>query len=246
MSKFYATFKTAMQKTQSTTPTEDQLAQINEYFALKPLKAEEVYVREILVSDSAFMRSGRRIREDALEICAATLAGKSFFAQGHPGGGMFTEGYSGPGVGRFFNSRYAEMTPGEYAQLTGELPGLPSGVSKVAVLYGSVYILARASTADLTANIDAGIYTHVSMGWDSQTAQMKDEKTTREWMECIPPAEAMECSLVWLGDVRGAKVAELERMLSEAKGSAAAPPDSTGSAPERPEGAKILHARFVK
>lgn len=265
MSKFYGSIRASLQRASSTTPTPDQLAQINA-LTLVPVDAEAIYVRDILVSTSAFMRSGRRVREDALQRLAETLPGKSFFAEGHPGGGIFGDGYIGPGVGRFFAARIMTMTPEEFTAMTGERADLPPGIATMTCLYGSLYIPRAMSmpmdemdengkrkkkmvpmNSELIANIDAGIYTHVSMGWDSQTAQMKDEATGREWMECIPPAEAMEVSLVWLGDVRGAKVATLERMLSEAREQAAAPPDSTGTAPERPEGgAKILRARFVK
>ncbi|MDP2167972.1 MAG: hypothetical protein Q8J64_06550 [Thermodesulfovibrionales bacterium] len=202
--------------------TPEQLAKINSY-ALVPLTAEQVHVRRYLMAHNFIDRDNERFHEDLLSQFAATLPGKGFFVEGHPGyaGGL------GPGEGRFFDASTEEMTPERFKELTGESAKLPAGVSMVKALFGDVYVLKLESNADTLAKIDAGIYNHISIGFDAPFLSVTDERGNHIYGEYRPNGEALEGSLVWLGAQPGAS-AQKSAGIAGQKTDGGHPPDKGG------------------
>lgn len=177
--------------------TPEMLAKINGY-ALTELTVDDVYVRKVLLAHNAVDRDNERFPEKLLEDFASTLPGKGLL-MGHARGG--------PGMGLFFDSSTEEISPAEFKDMTGEEPRLPEGVSNVRVLWGWFYMVK--DEVDATArNIDAGIFRHVSIGFRATDIMpVKDDVNgSVKYWEYVPPGEATEGSLVWLGAQPGATV----------------------------------------
>ena len=81
--------------------TPEVLAKINK-FAIKPLTAEEVYVRKFIMAHNAVDRDNERFSEPLLDDFAKTFPGKSFLI-GHDRSAL--------GVGLFFDSLTEEIPP---------------------------------------------------------------------------------------------------------------------------------------
>lgn len=180
--------------------TPEQLAKINKY-AMVPLTIDQVYVRKYLVANNALDRDNERFSEAVLDDFAASLPGKGFFVEGHPGG---YSGSGGPGQGLFFASYTEEMSVEQFTIQTGEIPGLPLGITIVKVLWGEAYILRLESNKDTLANIDGGIYRFVSIGFQSPFVEITGDRGNYIYGEYRPKGEAREASLVWLGAQVGA------------------------------------------
>lgn len=176
-------------------PTDMQL--INA-MALSPQEEGAVYVRRFLACHNLVDRTGDRFTEKALDEMAATLHGKSFFVKGHPQWGEM-----GPGHGRIFKTETAEMSVKKFNEMTGENEKLPKGVSGVKVVWAHVYML-REFNAEIIANIEAGIYTFVSVGFNAKRNAVEAEGNVIQYYELDSPCEGMELSLVWLGAQQGA------------------------------------------
>jgi hypothetical protein len=171
------------------------LAKINRY-ALKQLTADEVFVRKYLMAHNVIDRDNERFPEKILDDFAATFPGKSFLI-GHERGG--------PGKGLYFDASTEEMTPDQFKALTGEEARLPIDMQKVKVLWGWVYMLKAEFNESMIANIDAGIYRHASIGFKAaDITPIKGEYDNILYWEYVPPGEALEGSLVWLGAQPGA------------------------------------------
>jgi hypothetical protein len=175
--------------------TPEILAKINKY-SLRPLSAEEVFVRRYLMAHNAVDRDNERFPEALLDDFANTLPGKSLL-NGH-------NRLELP-LGLYFDASTEEMTPEQFKALTGEDPNLPDNVQMVKVLWGWVYMLKADFTEALAANIDAGIYRHASIGFRaSDTIPVKGAFNNVLFYEYVSPGEALEGSIVWLGAQQGA------------------------------------------
>lgn len=187
-------------KVAGTDITPEMLAKINVY-ALTPLTTEQIYVRKFLVAHNGIDRDRDRFPDDVLADFAATLPGKGFRCNGvgHP---MYGSG--GPGEGLWFDAATEELTPAKFKNLTTEPIKLPKGQKTVTVLWGWMYTLAANET--MIANIEAGIYRHVSIGFRATDCNaVKDEVNgSTLYLEYVGPAEATEASMVWLGAQPGA------------------------------------------
>lgn len=173
------------------------LAKING-FALKELTSDEVYVRKCLLAHNAVDRDNERFPEPLLDDFAATLPGKSLLF-GHDRRSYFP-------LGLFFDASTEVMSADQFKALTGEAPRLPEGMSEVKVLWGWFYIVKTGSAEDMIANIEAGVYRHVSIGFAAadMNAVKKEANGPVLYWEYVGPGEALEGSLVWLGAQPGA------------------------------------------
>lgn len=175
--------------------TPEILAKINIY-TLKPMTPDEVYVRKYLMAHNSVDRDNERFPEALLDDFARTLSGKSFLI-GH--------NRSGPGVGLFFDASTEDLTPEQFKSITGEDARLPEGVDKVKIVWGWTYLVKAAFNEMMIANIDAGIYRHASIGFKaSDIKPVKGQYDNILYWEYVPPGEALEGSIVWLGAQPGA------------------------------------------
>ncbi len=182
--------------------TDEQLVQINKY-ALVALKAEQVYVRRLLMAHNGIDRDTERFNEALLDNFATTLPGKNFFADGHP---SFWSDRTGPGEGLFFSASTEEMTPERFKEITSETIKLPEGASNAKVLWSDMYLLKLESNKDMLAKLDAGIYRFISIGFKAPYTPVTDDKGNTLYGEYRENGEAREGSLVWLGAQPGASV----------------------------------------
>jgi hypothetical protein len=195
-------------------PSDEQMASINK-LALTELVPDQVYVRRYLMAHNGIDRDVERFTEDLLKNYAATLPGKGFFVEGHPG---YSSGSSGPGNGRFFAASTEEMAPAKFLELTGEEINLPDGVDKAVVLWGDSYLLKLSSNADTLANIDGGIYSFTSIGFSAPYFEVQDETGNFKFGEYRSNGEALEGSLVWLGAQPGAGAQKSAQTNDDKKG----------------------------
>jgi hypothetical protein len=176
--------------------TPEMLAKINRW-ALKELSADQVYVRKYLIAHNGVDRDRERFPEEILDDFARTLPGKSFIFA-HDRGSYLP-------MGLWFDATTAQITPEQFKELTGEEIRLPDGVNDAKVVWGWVYVLKTSSSEDLTANIDAGVYRHVSIGFMAKGLEaVKGEYDQILFWQYQAPGEATEASLVWLGAQPGA------------------------------------------
>ncbi|MFW5902063.1 MAG: hypothetical protein ACOCTS_03370 [Thermodesulfobacteriota bacterium] len=176
--------------------TDEQLARINKY-ALSPLTADDVYVRKYLIAHNMVDRDRERFSEELLDNFAATFPGKSFLFA-HDRGDFLP-------LGLIFDAGTEEMSPEQFAELTGEEARLPDGIEKVKVVMAWFYIPRTETSADIIKNIEAGIYRHGSIGFGAaDLAPVKGEYDQILFWEYKAPGEAREASLVWLGAQHGA------------------------------------------
>jgi hypothetical protein len=177
--------------------TPDMIDKINR-FSLKPLTAEEVYVRKYLYAHNAVDRDNERFPEKVLDDFAATLPGKSLL--------KVHDRKSLP-VGLFFDASTEDMTKDQFKVLTGEDARIPEGMNMVKVAWGWIYMLKSPFNEEIMANIDAGVYRHHSPGF--RCADIMPVKGPYEqvlYWEYVPPGEAVEGSIVWLGAQIGSTV----------------------------------------
>lgn len=177
--------------------TSDMLAKINA-FALKELSTEDIYVRKCLLAHNAIDRDNERFPEPLLDNFAGTLPGKSLLF-GHDRRSYFP-------LGLFFDASTEEMTADQFKSITGEDPRLPDGTQSVKALWGWFYIVKTGSAEDMIANIEAGVYRHVSIGFAASDliGVKKEVNGPTLYYEYVAPGEALEGSLVWLGAQPGA------------------------------------------
>jgi hypothetical protein len=176
--------------------TAEVLAKINS-FALEPLTAEQVYVRKFLFCHSGIDRDVERFPKALLDDFTATFPGKSF---------LFNHDRRTSPFGLFFDAKTEDMTPEQFKALTGLEPKLPDGEKTITIVWAWAYMLDEDFNAQITKNLDAGIYRHVSIGFNA--TDLRGVKTeingpTLYW-EYVAPGEALEGSLVWLGAQPGA------------------------------------------
>lgn len=181
---------------------DDQLAKINR-FARKPLTAEEVFHVPILLGHNGIDRDNERFHEDLLKDFARTLVGKGFFVAGHPSS---WSGTGGPGEGKYFDASVDQMTPAQFKDVTGEDIILPEGADTVHALMTHAYMLKLASNEDARKNIDGGIFSFASIGFQAPYFNITDDLSNHKYGEYRPKGEALEGSLVWLGAQPGAGV----------------------------------------
>lgn len=187
--------------------TDEQLAKINR-FARKPLTSEEVFHIPVLLAHNGIDRDNERFHEDTLKDFARTLVGKGFFVAGHPGG---WSGSGAPGEGKYFDAAVEEMTPERFREITNEDIKLPDGETAVHALMTHAYMLKLAANEDARKNIDGGIYSFASIGFQAPYFSITDDLGNHKYGEYRPKGEALEGSLVWLGAQPGAGVTKSAR-----------------------------------
>jgi len=185
--------------------SEEDLALINERFALRPLRADELYVRRLAVCNDRYDRTWERFPAAYLERFAATLPGKALLA--HHDHRRFP-------LGRFFKAAVETAPPAE-----------PGG-EPVRWLYGWAYLLNTPANEEVRAQIDAGIYSHVSIGfrWADLACDLcgrslataecghvpgrdyDGRRCTATYSGDAAEAEAVEASVVTLGAQYGAAI----------------------------------------
>lgn len=187
----------------SAAPTAAELEAINSY-ALTELRAEDVYVRRMVLAHNAIDRDREAFDVGILDDFARTLPGKGTFVR-HPGG---WDGGGGPGVGRFFVASTRTMTLDECRALLRE-PALqwPPGETTAKVLDVAFYMARGAGNDDLIRSIDAGIAGDVSIGFRAaDMTAIKGPGGETVAYRILGPGEALEGSIVWLGAQPGARI----------------------------------------
>jgi hypothetical protein len=174
----------------------DMLAKINS-FALEPLTADRVYVRKFLLCHSAIDRDNERFPKIMIDDFARSLPGKSF---------LFVHDRRSLPFGLFFDASVEEMSPEQFKALTTVEAKLPEGEATVGVVWAWSYMLNEDFNAPVMKNIDGGVYRHVSIGFGATDlkAIKKEINGPVQYWEYVPPGEALEGSLVWLGAQPGA------------------------------------------
>lgn len=192
----------AVLKAATAEPSAEQLEKINRY-ALKPLKADEVYVRTCYLAHNGIDRDRECFDDALLDDFARSLPGKGFFRK-HPSG---WDGDSGPGVGRWFEAQTVTMSFDE-ARVALREPNLrfPPTVSMAKLLVSSFYMLRGERNDGFAADIDGGVAGDVSIGFAAtDVVAVKDENQNNVCMRWVGPGEAREGSMVWLGAQPGAR-----------------------------------------
>lgn len=188
----------------------EMLAKINNY-TLKPLTADDVYVRKYLLAHNGIDRDNERFPEDLLNDFMTTLPGKSFL-KNHDKNSL--------PIGRFFNAATETFAPDFFKELTGEEISLPDTVTAAKVLWGWVYMLKSDFNNELITNIDGGIYRHASIGFRATdlVAQKADINSAVQYWQYVAPGEATESSIVWLGAQPGAMAVKKIKESSKEEG----------------------------
>lgn len=176
--------------------TDEQLAKINT-FALEEQTKETVYVRKFIACHNMIDRDNERFSEPLLDDYAKTFPGKSFLV-GHDVRSL--------AKGLVFEAYIEEMAAAEFKKLTNEKTRLPEGVDKVTVLFAWVYFMKIPDNETILANLDGGVYRHVSIGFSATDIVPVKEDTNGPvlYWEFIRPGESRELSLVYLGAQNGA------------------------------------------
>jgi hypothetical protein len=176
--------------------TPEMLAKINRY-ALTPLKAEDVFVRKLLLAHNCIDRDNERFPDQMLEQFASSIVGKSLLI-GH--------NRKETGCGLFFDAYTETMAADQFKGMTEEEPRIPDGVDGCKVLWAWFYTLKTDSSSEWLKWIDGGITRHCSIGFAAAdlVAIRKDPNGPAMYWEYVPPGEALEGSLVWLGAQPGA------------------------------------------
>lgn len=184
-------------------PSDDQMGRIRGY-TLAELPADQLYVRTFALAHNAIDRDDEAFDDAALSDFARTLPGKGLFLK-HP---MSWDGDTGPGKGRWFEAELQRMSLDEARTLLRE-PTLqwPPGVNTATVLMAGAYLVRTPGNADMLAEIDAGIVSDVSIGFNAKRGDYFRDEQGREMQarRLTSPAEALEGSLVWLGAQPGAR-----------------------------------------
>jgi len=200
--------------------TAEQLGKING-LAMVELTADAVYVRRFLLAHNCIDRDRERFNEALLDDFARTLPRKGLL-WGHQWGP--------PGKGLFFDATTEEMTPEAFSALTGETPQLPPDTSMVKVLWGWAYMLKIAENEGVVANLDGGVYRHVSIGFKAESrVPVTDQHGNVLFEEYKPKGEAIEGSLVLLGAQPGATAQKALDIDEASDAHISAPNDKGGS-----------------
>lgn len=131
-----------------TMPTEAELRLINEQYSLEPLEADNVYVREMLLTNDQWTKHNRRLARSFQKSIIESMPGKSLLL-GHP------EAYGAPAIpeGRFFAAE-------EWRDDNG------TNWNRC-----KFYIVKTPQNEHLRAQIDGGILSHTSVGMETDELQ---------------------------------------------------------------------------
>jgi hypothetical protein len=178
--------------------TPEMLEKINR-FTLTPLKAEDVYVRKLLLAHNCIDRDNERFPETMLDQFATTIVGKSL---------LVAHNRKETGSGLFFDAFTEEITPEQFKSLTGESLRMPDGMERCKCLWAWFYTLKTPGSEEWLKWIDGGIIRHCSIGFAAAdlVAIRKEPNGPALYWEYVPPGEALEGSLVWLGAQPGATI----------------------------------------
>ena len=184
-----------------------QLALINK-ISLVPLTAEQVYIRPMYLCHNAIDLTRERFSEALLKEFLDSLSGKSMLL-GHD------TDYLGYGI--LFDGEILKMPPAEANVFLGIKLNFPATVKEAQILKAWVYIPlsvpVNGKSVEMNqafvANIEAGVYRFVSIGFSSTgCVPVVDEKSgeTLYW-ELKAPGNLREASFVYLGAQPGATIA---------------------------------------
>lgn len=194
-------------------PSADQLSNIHN-LTLAEFPADQLYVRTFALAHNAIDRDDEVFDESLLADFARTLPGKGLFIK-HPSG---WDGDSGPGKGRWFEAEVVRMGLDEARTLL-RTPTLqwPPGVNTAAILMAGAYLVRTDSNKDLLTEIDAGIVSDVSIGFNAKNGGHILDEAGREMQSrrLTSPGEALEGSLVWLGAQPGARAIKAAKPTPE-------------------------------
>jgi hypothetical protein len=186
----------------------EQMRKINTY-ALKDLSPDDVYIRQFLLAHNAVDRDQERFSENLLEDFRRTLPGKSVL-QSHLRQEL--------PKGLFFDAATDKISPEGFKLLTGEEARLPENIQTVKVLFGWVYFLKSSFNDELISLIDGGIIRFVSIGFHaSDLIEVENHHGDLLYREYVPPGEALEGSIVWLGAQPGAMIKTSMRTSEKSK-----------------------------
>ncbi len=191
---------------------------INQRYALRPLTAEEVYVRRIALCNDQVDRTFERFPVTYLKRFSETLPGKPLLA--HHDKQQFP-------LGRFFR---AEVKTSDELGLPPSADGRPSSW-----LVCWVYLVKTPGNEEVRRQIDAGVYSHVSIGyrWADLTCdlcgrsyfrsecphvigqQYESHTCTATYSGVEERVEAFEGSLVYLGAQYGAVITKSDNRREE-------------------------------
>lgn len=200
-------------------PDDDQLAAINEW-TLDQLGAEDVVVREFYLAHNAIDRDRDVFDPELLQAFARTLPGKGFFIK-HPNS---FDGDSGPGEGIWFAASVEEYSHAEARRLM-KSPNLRwvNEDKRAFVLHASAYLVKTPENESLLKKMGAGIARYVSIGFTAADRQpVTDGDNNVIAYRLLPPGEAYEGSMVWLGAQPGAQAYKQARIFDTD------PPDDSG------------------
>ncbi len=203
--------------------SEADLELINRSFALRPLTAEQVYVRRIALCNDQYDRTQERFPRSYLERFAETLPGKPLLAH--------HDRHSYP-VGRFFR---AEVGTGDGARADGTPTDGIRAEGSGNWLYCWVYLVKTPANEEIRAQIDGGVYSHVSIGfrWADLRCDLcgksyfrgdcphvigqeyEGRVATATYGGDLGRVEAVEGSLVYLGAQYGAVVTKSDDRQAE-------------------------------
>jgi hypothetical protein len=185
-------------------PSADQLAVINgPGYALSPVAAADVYVRSFYLAHNAIDRDGEFFDPGLLTDFAKTLPGKGMFIK-HP---MSWDGDSGPAEGKWFGAKVLAMSQIEARVALGQ-PNLQWAPSQqqAQILVADGYMVRTDDNKALIQKIDAGVAGDCSIGFNcAGRVDEKDQYDNTVADRLMPPGEALEGSLVWLGAQPGAR-----------------------------------------
>jgi hypothetical protein len=169
--------------------TDEQYKKISRY-TLKEIPKDQLYIRKIRLAHNAIDRDNERFSEKLLDDFVRTLPGKSLLI-GH--------NWGPPGKGRFFDAYLEETDLNEAKKETGEDIRLPDGIDKVKFLMTHFYTTKTSGKEELLSDIDAGIVSHASIGFNAETLLpvTNEENGDVLYREYKAPGEALEGSLVW-------------------------------------------------
>ena len=172
------------------------LGKINR-FAMEELTADQVFVRKQILAHNGIDRDNERFPEAILDDFAKTLPGKSVL--------FFHDRKTLP-LGLYFDAATETMSPDKFQELTGEIIKLPASVKQAKVLWAWYYAVKTPEIEYTLANINGGVFRHWSISFGAaDLVDVKDDISGPvQYREYVPPGEAREGSLVWLGAQQGA------------------------------------------
>jgi len=179
-------------------------------FMVRPdeFKTEDVRTYKFHLAHNFVDRDGERFTSGTLAQFAKTIVGKEF---------LIAHSWGPPGEGKFYGAEVLQVSIDEALGIASDHPdteGLRKQLEKIQGIDGQIAFLDvkmyMLSDSPWARKIDAGINTHVSIGFSAgRPAEVLDENSVLLWREYkyqggSKRTEALEGSLVFLGSQYGA------------------------------------------